>query len=210
MSEQHPRTLPAGIEIYPPTSEEDFVAMAELGRVTVLDDAEKRGVAWHDLLSRHDSEWAKIHRGYYRARTERAADQYSTRLARIGEAIVGMCHVQNIGGRGTRREVLEHGVDPDHQGLGVGTALLVASLDEASPDAIVELRVAEKSPAAAYYRRRGFELDSARSGHVFYYDKNDPSRKYCDPFVRLTTTAGALAEHALRAVDLGAVLATED
>jgi GNAT superfamily N-acetyltransferase len=121
-----------------------------------------------------------------------------------------MLHMQNIGGRGTRYEVLEHGVDPDHQGLGVGTALLVASLDEASPGAIVELRVAEKSPAAEYYCRRGFELDSARSGHVLYYDKNDPSREYRDPLIRLTTTAGALAEHALRAVDLGAVLAKED
>jgi hypothetical protein len=90
----------------------------------------------------------------------------------------------------------------------VGTALLVASLDEASPGAIVELRVAEKSPAAAYYRGRGFWTDDERNGRALYYSRN--REEHSDSFTFLTTTAGVLAEHALRAVDLGAVLATED
>lgn len=208
MSEYQPRTLPAGIEIYSPTSDEDFVAMAELRRATVLDDTKKRSVPWYDLLPQHDSEWVKVQSGYYRARAERVGDQYSTRLARIGEAVIGMCHAQDIGGVHTRYEILEHGVDPEYQGQGVGTTLLVASLDRAPSDAIVQLRVAAASPAAAHYRGCGFLIDDERNGRALHYSRD--RKEYSDSFEFLTTTAGALAEHALRAVDLGAIRATKD
>jgi ribosomal protein S18 acetylase RimI-like enzyme len=80
-----------------------------------------------------------------------------------GERVVGWCDVTPKSHETLRHSgVLGMGVAASHRGLGVGSALLRATLDGAFARGLTRIELvvrADNEPAIALYRRHGFELE---------------------------------------------------
>ena len=99
-------------------------------------------------------------------------------LAERGGAVVGYLHYVRDGRLGPELRRLY--VDPDHLGLGVGTALLAELHGRLEPGTSYVLRVHPGNRRALdFYRRRGFEP----AGRVA-----SPPRTACDVLLRATVT----------------------
>jgi GNAT superfamily N-acetyltransferase len=131
-----------------PTDLEDLV---EIRAVVMRQDLER--------LGRYDA---------HRVR-QRLRDSYfpeHTRIIEVGGELAGSIAVRPAGDR----RWLEHFyLAPQHQGQGLGTAVLRSVLDQA--EAPVWLNVLQGSPARKLYERHGFVVDSEDPVDVFMVRK---------------------------------------
>jgi GNAT superfamily N-acetyltransferase len=131
-----------------PTDLEDLV---EIRAVVMRQDLER--------LGRYDA---------HRVR-QRLRDSYfpeHTRIIEVGGELAGSIAVRPAGDR----RWLEHFyLAPQHQGQGLGTAVLRSALDQA--EAPVWLNVLQGSPARKLYERHGFVVDSEDPVDVFMVRK---------------------------------------
>lgn len=111
------------------------------------------------LLFRGDDPWPES--AFTR---ELAAPHIRYVAARSGGVLVGYAGISRLGRTAPfEYEIHTVGVDPDHQGRGIGKAMMTELLATAGPDATVFLEVRTDNDAAlALYTGLGFEILGVR------------------------------------------------
>ena len=103
--------------------------------------------------------------------------------ARVDGTLVGYAGISRLGRRPPfEYEIHTIGVDPAHQGAGIGRAMMTALLDFAGPEAVVFLEVrTDNGPALGLYASLGFVTVGLRkryyhgSGADAYTMRRDPA-----------------------------------